>query len=121
MVTDTGCPTSTQTSSIRGMEYFDCFDDPGFVKWQGGQLVYEADLITVFGILFPTDATKDWPGCSSSFWHRSPPLAGAVAENCPDFDLMPLCHLAGPVPGWVETTDGFATLFLRLPSTSDAE
>ncbi|MFT9382673.1 hypothetical protein [Gluconobacter sp.] len=107
--------------SIRGMEYFDCFDDPGFAKWQGGELVYEADLITVFGILFPTDATKGWPGCSASFWHRSPPLATAIAENCPHFDLMPLRRLAGLVPGWVETTDGFATLFLRLPSTSDAQ
>ncbi|GBQ94232.1 hypothetical protein [Gluconobacter albidus] len=106
--------------SIRGMEYFDCFDDPGFAKWQGGQLVYEADLITVFGILFPTDASKDWPGCSASFWHRSPPLTAAIAENCPDFDLMPLRQLAGPAPGWVQTSDGFATLFLRLPSASDA-
>ena len=107
--------------SIRGMEYFDCFDDPGFAKWQGGQLVYEADLITVFGILFPTDASKDWPGCSASFWHRSPPLSAAIAENCPDFDLMPLRKLAGPAPGWVQTSDGFATLFLRLPSTPDAQ
>ncbi|MBF0889332.1 hypothetical protein HKD19_12320 [Gluconobacter sp. LMG 1745] len=107
--------------SIRGMEYFDCFDDPAFAKWQGGELVYEADLITVFGILFPTDATKDWPGCSASFWHRSPPLATAIADNCPHFDLMPLRQLAGPVPRWVETTDAFATLFLRLPSTPDAQ
>ncbi|GFE97812.1 hypothetical protein [Gluconobacter sp. Gdi] len=107
--------------SIRGMEYFDCFDDPGFAKWQGGQLVYEADLITVFGILFPTDASKDWPGCSTSFWHRSPALTAAIAENCPDFDLMPLRQLAGPEPGWVQTTDGFATLLLRLPSTANAE
>lgn len=107
--------------SIRGMEYFDCFDDPGFAKWQGGELVYEADLITVFGILFPTDASKDWPGCSASFWLRSPPLTAAIAENCPDFDLMPLRKLAGPAPGWVQTSDGFATLFLRLPSTPDAQ
>ncbi len=107
--------------SIRGMEYFDCFDDPSFAKWQGGQLVYEAELITVFGILFPTDASINWPGCSASFWHRSPPLSAAIAENCPDFDLMPLQQLAGPAPGWVQTSDGFATLFLRLPSTPDAQ
>jgi len=107
--------------SIRGMEYFDCFDDPGLAKWQGGQLVYEADLITVFGILFPTDASKDWPGCSASFWHRSPPLSAAIAENCPDFDLMPLRQLAGPAPGWVQTSDGFATLLIRLPSSPDAQ
>ena len=107
--------------SIRGMEYFDSFDDPGFAKWQGGQLVYEADLITVFSILFPTDPSRDWAGCSASFWHRSAPLAAAVAENCPDFDLMPLRRLVGPVPGWVETTDGFATLFLRPPSKPDAQ
>ncbi|MBS1045804.1 hypothetical protein JK200_18190, partial [Gluconobacter cerinus] len=71
-------------------------------------------------ILFPTDASKDWPGCSASFWHRSPPLTAAIAENCPDFDLMPLRQRAGPAPGWVQTSDGFATLFLRLPSASDA-
>ncbi|MFT8809742.1 hypothetical protein [Gluconobacter sp.] len=107
--------------SIRGMEYFDCFDDPSFAKWQGGQLVYEAELITVFSILFPTDPSRDWAGCSASFWHRSQPLSAAIAENCPDLDLMPLRQLAGPAPGWVQTSDGFATLFLRLPSTHDAQ
>ncbi|WP_225198654.1 hypothetical protein [Gluconobacter oxydans] len=107
--------------SIRGMEYFDTCDDPGFAKWQGGQLVYEADLITVFSILFPTDPSRDWAGCSASFWHRSQPLSAAIAENCPDFDLMPLRKLAGPALGWVQTSDGFATLVLRLPSTPDAQ
>ncbi|MEJ5118702.1 hypothetical protein WH158_14930 [Gluconobacter cerinus] len=106
--------------SIRGTEYFDCFDDPSFAKWQGGQLVYEADLTTVFSILFPTDPSKDWAGCCAIFWHRSPALTAAIAENCPDFDLMPLRKLAGPAPGWVQTSDGFATLFLRLPAVSDA-
>ncbi|MEW9275085.1 hypothetical protein [Gluconobacter oxydans] len=106
---------------IRGMEYFDCFDDPDFAKWEGGQLVYDADLTIVFSILFPTDASQEWAGCCANFWHRSPVLTAAVTENCPDFDLMPLRQLTGPEPGWVQTTDGFATLFLRLPSTPDAQ
>ncbi|OAJ65944.1 hypothetical protein [Gluconobacter cerinus] len=107
-------------TTIPGMEYFDCFDDPSFAKWQGGQLVYEADLITVLSMLFPTDPSKDWAGCCATFWHRSPALTAAVPENCPEFDLMPLRQLAGPASGWVQTSDGFATLFLRLPSVSDA-
>lgn len=106
--------------TIRGMEYIDCFDDPSFAKWQAGQLVYQADLTTVFAILFPTDTVKDWPGCGAAFWHRSPGIAAAVADNCPHFDLMPLQQLAGPAPGWVQTSDGFAALFLRLPSTAEA-
>lgn len=106
--------------TIRGMEYIDCFDDPSFAKWQAGQLVYQADLTTVFAILFPTDTVKDWPGCGAAFWERSPETAAAVADNCPHYDLMPLQQLAEPAPGWGQTSDGFAALFLRLPSTAEA-
>jgi len=107
--------------TIRGIEYIDCFDDHSFAKWQSGQPVYQADLITAYAVLFPTDAARDWSGGCATFWERSPETAAAVADNCPHFDLLPLQRLEEPAPGWVQTSDGFATLFLRLPSTAQKE
>ncbi|MFT8479544.1 hypothetical protein [Gluconobacter oxydans] len=107
--------------SIRGMEYLDCCDDPTFAKWEAGELVYEAELTTEFSILFPTDPARNWSGAYATFWHRSPTTAAAISDSCPHFDLMHLSEVSGPVSGWAQTTDGSGTLFLRLPSSQEAQ
>lgn len=101
---------------IRGVEWFDCFEDISVAYWKCGLKVYQCDLREIVSCEKPQGYSGPLADKRIRFWQAVPYLQKAIQHILPDYDLMSLSGLPTLVGGWLPLYNADSKVLFRLPS-----